>query len=81
MIIGAISGFMGIIGFSIIFFPVAFLVDAIFKIGALLWAKVVIQNIIFLIAFILLSGMLSAIFNAFTGFLTGCFYQYINKKR
>lgn len=81
MIIGAISGFMGVIGFSIIFFPSAFLVDAIFKIGSLLWAKVIIQNFVFFIGFVFFLGLLSALFNAFSGFLTGYFYRFFNKKR
>ena len=76
MLIGAISGFFSFIGFSIIFFPVGFLIDAIFKIASLLWVKVIIQNFIFLVGMVFLIALLCAMFNAFTGFLTAHMFQY-----
>lgn len=78
---GAISGFSGFIGFSIIFFPIAFIIDAIFKTESLLWVKVVCQNFVFLIGTIFFTALLCALLNAFSGFLTAYLMEYFKKEK
>ena len=79
IIYGSIAGFTGCIGYSILFFPFAFIIDLIFKTQSFLWVKVVCQNFIFLIGTIFFTAILCAILNAFTGFLTAYLYQYFKK--
>ncbi len=81
IMIGGISGFFGFIGFSVIFLPCALLIDTIFKTASLFWVKVLFQNYIFVMGGIFLGSLLSALFNAFSGFLTGYFYQFIYTKK
>ncbi len=79
IIYGAIAGFTGCIGYSLLFFPLAFILDLIFKIQSFIWVKVICQNFIFLIGTIFFTAILSAILNAFTGFLTAYLFQYFKK--
>ena len=76
---GGISGFMGFIGFSVIFFPFAFVIDLIFKTQTFMWVNVVFKNFTFLIGMVILAALLSALLNMFTGFLTAYLYQYLKK--
>lgn len=80
IIYGSISGFMGFLGFSVIFFPLAFIIDIIFKTQTFLWVKVVCQNFVFLIGTIFFTALLCALLNAFTGFITAYIYQYLKKE-
>lgn len=77
---GGISGFLAFIGFSITFFPIAFIIDIIFKTQTFLWVSVVFKNFTFLIGIIILSALLSALLNMFTGFITIYIYQYFKNK-
>lgn len=79
MIYGALSGFSGFLGFSVIFFPVAFILDLIFKTQTFLWVKVVCQNFMFLVGIVFFTALLCALLNAFTGFLTAYVFQYFKK--
>ncbi len=79
IIYGAIAGFTGCIGYSVLFFPLAFFLDLIFKIQSFIWVKVVCQNIIFLLGTIFFTAILCAILNSFSGFLTAYLYQYFKK--
>ncbi len=81
LIIGSISGACSFIGFSIIFFPVAFILQLIFKIQAYIWVKVVFFNIGFLIPMIILTALISALLNAFSGFLISYCYEYLKTKK
>ena len=74
--IGAISGAISVIGFCIIYFPIASIIQLIFKIQSFIWIKVLFINIGFLIPMIILIALTSALLNAFSGFLTAYFYQY-----
>ena len=76
---GGISGFIAFIGFSITFFPIAFIIDLIFKTESFLWVSVIFKNFSFMLGMILFSALLSAILNMFTGFLTTYIYQYFKK--
>ncbi len=80
MIYGAISGFTGFIGYSLTFFPIAFIIDSIFKTQTFFWVKVVCQNFLFTLTLIFCTSLLCAMFNAFSGFLTSYTIQYINKR-
>ncbi len=81
--VGALSGFCSCLGFSVIFFPVAFVLQLIFKIDSFIWIKVIFYNIGFLIPMIILTALMSAIMNAFTAFITSYFliYFYQNKRK
>lgn len=79
IIYGSLSGFSGFLGFSVIFFPIAFIVDLIFKTQTFLWVKVVCQNFIFLTGTVFFTALLCALLNAFTGFLTAYIFQYYKK--
>ena len=76
---GAISGFTGFLGFSIMFFPLAFLIDLIFKTETFLWVKVICQNFLFIAGTVFFTALLCSLMNAFTGFMTSYIYQYFKK--
>ena len=76
---GGISGFIAFLGFSITFFPLAFLINVIFKVQSFLWVGVVFKSFIFLMGIILFSALLSALLNMFSGFLTTYIYQTFKK--
>lgn len=79
MFYGGISGFIAFIGFSLTFFPIAFIIDLIFKTQTFLWVSIVFKNFIFLPAIVIFTALLSAILNMFSGFITVYIYQYIKK--
>lgn len=79
LIYGGLSGFMGFLGFSVTFFPLAFIIDLIFKTETFLWVNVVFKNFGFLLTMVILTALLSALLNMFSGFLTGYIYQYLKK--
>ncbi len=81
LIIGAISGASAFLGFSAVYFPIAFILNLIFKIQSFLWIKVIITNFGFLIPMIILIALLCALLNMFSGFLTVYFYQYIKSRK
>ena len=76
---GTLAGFTGFIGFSVTFFPIAFIIDLIFKTETFLWVNIVFKNFGFLITMVILIALLSALLNMFSGFLTGYIYQYLKK--
>ena len=76
---GGISGFVAFIGFSITFFPIAFVIDLIFKTETFLWVNVIFKSFTFMVGMVIFTALLSAIFNMFTGFLTAYVYQYFKK--
>ena len=76
---GGIAGFTGFIGFSAVFFPLAFIIDLIFKTQSFLWVSVIFKNFLFLLGTVIFSALLCAIINMFTGFLTAYVYQAIKK--
>ncbi len=80
MIYGAMSGFTGFIGYSLTFFPIAFVIDSIFKTQTFFWVKIVCQNFLFTLTLIFFTSLLCAMFNAFSGFLTSYTIQNINKR-
>lgn len=80
VIYGAISGFTGFIGYSLTFFPIAFIIDCIFKTQTFFWVKIVCQNFFYITTIIFFTSLLCAMFNAFSGFLTSYTIQYINKR-
>ena len=81
LVIGALSGAASFIGFSVVFFPSAFVLHLIFNIQSYIWIKVLLQNIGFIVPMILFIALLSALLNMFSGFLTAYFYQYINTNK
>lgn len=80
MVISAISGAIALFGFTTVYFPIAFILQLIFKIQSFIWIKVLFVNIGFLIPMILLIALTSALLNAFSGFLTAYFYQSFKNK-
>ncbi len=80
MIMGAIAGASSFIGFSVVYFPIAFILYLIFKIQAFLAIKVMFVNFGFLIPMIILMALLCALMNAFSGFLTAYIYLYFRPK-
>lgn len=82
LIIGGISGFFAFIGFSLIYFPIALILNLIFKINSYIWIKVLFVNIGFLIPMVILTGLLCGLFNMFSAFITMYLHEnIINKKR
>lgn len=81
LVVGAISGAVAILGFATVYFPIAFILQLIFKIQSFIWIKVLFVNIGFLIPMIILIALTSALLNAFSGFLTAYFYQYFQTKK
>ena len=81
MVIGAISGAVALLGFTVVYFPIAFILQLIFKIQSFIWIKVLFVNIGFLIPMIILIALTSALLNAFSGFLTAYFYQSFQKSQ
>lgn len=79
--IGAISGASVFLGFSIIFFPIGFLLNLIFKIQSLIWVKVIFSNFGFLMLMIFLMTLTCAMFNTFAGVSTAYFYQIFNTNK
>lgn len=75
MIFGAISGACSALGFCIIYIPIAFILNLIFKIQSYIWAKTVFINFGGLIMMLILIAMTCAIFNAFSAFVVAQFYQ------
>lgn len=78
--IGAISGASAFLGFSVIYFPIAFILNLIFKIQSFLWIKVIFMNIGFLIPMIILIALLCGLMNTFSGFLTAYLYEYFKPR-
>lgn len=79
--IGAISGASVFLGFSIIFFPIGFLLNLIFKIQSLILVKVIFSNFGFLMLMIFLMTLTCAMFNTFAGVSTAYFYQIFNTNK
>lgn len=81
LIIGGISGVSAFLGFSALYFPIAFILRIIFKIDSYLWIKVLFNNIGFLLAIIILTALLCGLLNMFSAFLTAYIYEYFSKKQ
>lgn len=81
LVIGSVSGAVGMLGFAMVYFPIAFILQLIFKIQSFIWIKVLFVNIGFLIPMILLIALTGALLNAFSGFLTAYFYAYFQTKK
>lgn len=79
--IGAISGTVAFLGFATIYFPIAFILNLIFKIQSFLWIKVIFVNIGFLLPMVILIALLCGLLNMFSGFLTAYFYEYFKPKK
>ncbi len=80
--IGALAGAISLIGFCLVYFPIAFILQIIFKIQSFIWIKVIFTNIGFLIPMVFFTSIVSAITNAFSAFLVSYFSTYFthNKK-
>ena len=72
IIIGAISGFVSYLGFSIIYVPISVILMKFFHIAANYGVGLMLEHASFFILVVisLFMGVLSATVNAFTGFLT-----------
>lgn len=78
--IGALSGFFSFIGFSFVYFPVALILNLVFKINSFIWIKVIFVNIGFLIPMVILTALLSSMFNSFSAFIFFYLYNYFKPK-
>ena len=76
MIIGAVSGAVATIGFAMLYFPIAFILQLIFKVQSFIWIKVLFLNIGYLVPMVLLTALISALLNAFSAFLLSYFLSY-----
>jgi hypothetical protein len=81
LIIGAISGAVGFVGFTVSYMPIAFLLNLLFKIQSYIWIKVLFFNFGFLIPFIILTALLCGMLNAFSTFLTIYFYTLLQNRK
>ncbi|MBQ3641709.1 hypothetical protein II906_07295 [bacterium] len=81
-IIGAIAGGASAIGFCIAYIPCALVLNFFFKITSYIWAKAVFLNFFSVILFPILIALTSAMFNAFSGYITATFINmfYRNDK-
>ncbi len=78
--ISALAGAVSFLGFAVVYFPLAFVLNLIFKIQDFIWIKVLVTNIVFLIPMVILMSLLCALLNAFSGFITMYFYSFLSKK-
>ncbi len=81
LIISAVSGAISFSGFSLIYFPLAFILSLIFKIQEFIWIKVLVSNFVFLVPMVVLMSLLSALLNSFSGFITMYLHGFFFKKR
>lgn len=79
--VSAIAGTFAFLGFAVIYFPIAFILNLMFKIQSFLWIKVIFTNFGFLIPMIILTALLCGLINTFSGFLTVYFYDYFKLKK
>lgn len=79
IILGAISGFISFITFCVIYLPLVFIISRLFNLyswyGVSVFLNVGSFGIIILL--VLFMGLLSAVINAFTGFLTYYCYEFL----
>ena len=78
--VGGISGFFSFLGFACIYFPLALILNLIFKISAFVWIKVIFVNIGFLIPMVIFTALLCGLFNMFSAFVTVYLYEYFKPK-
>lgn len=78
--IGAISGAMACIGFSVVYFVCALFLYLLFKIQAFLWIKVLLTNFGFVVPMIIFMALAVALFNAFSAFLVSYFIYFKQNK-
>ncbi len=80
LIIGMVSGTSAFIGFSVVYFPLAFILNLIFNIQSFIWVKAVFSNFGFLLMMVIITALLCGLMNMFSSFLTAFLYEYINQK-
>lgn len=86
IIIGAVSGFTSLMTASLIYLPVSFLLNIFFgplaKVGFNPTTSFLVTSFNFFVIFILVFfvALLSALFNAFSGFIVVYIYQYLENK-
>lgn len=81
LIIGAISGAIACVGFTLIYFPIAFILQLIFKINSFIWIKVLFTNIGFVIPMVFFTSIISAISNSFSAFLIAYYFEFIKQNK
>lgn len=84
-LIGAVSGFISLVAASVIYLPILFLFNLIFgshayKFGLGSSFTMLSYNLFFAVMLVFFIGLLSAIFNAFTGMITAYIYEKIEDK-
>ena len=78
--IGMLSGSVAFIGFSMIYFPIAFILHLIFKIQSFLWIKTIMVNIGFIIPMVIFTALLCGLMNMFSGCATAYTFEYLRNK-
>lgn len=81
LVIGSVSGAMACVGFCIVYLPIAFLLQLIFKMQSFIWIKVLFVNFGFLIPMIIFMALAGALFNAFSAFLVSYFINLKQDKQ
>lgn len=81
IIIGAISGFLSYLAFSIIYIPISVLLIKFLNLSANYGIAIMLSNANFFILIVLslFMGVLGATINAFSGFLTFCIIELLKK--
>lgn len=80
LITGAVSGITSFLGFSVVFFPVAFVLNLIFKTESFIWVKVVFSNFGYLVFMVVLMSLMSGLFNGFTALITSNLFKKQGEK-
>ncbi len=80
IIVGAITGFVSYMGFSIIYVPISVILMKFFHLAANYGVGLMLGNASFFILIVIsvFMGVLSATINAFTGFLTFYVLEFLN---
>lgn len=81
LILGAISGAIACVGFTLIYFPIAFILQLIFEINSFIWIKVLFSNIGFIIPMVFFTSIISAISNTFSAFLIAYYFEFIKQNK
>ncbi len=81
LIIGGVTGFFAFIGFSLIYFPVSFIMYLILKLNSFIWIKVMFENMGFLIPAVCLTALLCGLMNMFSAFMLLSLFDYFKFKK
>jgi hypothetical protein len=84
-LIGAVSGFVSLAAASVVYLPLLFIINLIFgthlnQFGLSNSLTIISYNLIFAVMMVFFTGLLSAVFNAFTGMVAAYIYEKIETR-